>query len=51
VAPEGSVPPPESRPLVAEVCGYPDWDTLLAAHDEARQRVAVLWTRIKEGEA
>ena len=51
VAPEGSVPPPESRPLVAEVCGYPDWDTLLAAHDQARQRVAVLWTRIKEGEA
>ena len=51
VAPDGSVPPPESRPLVAEVCGYPDWDTLLAAHDEARQRVAVLWTRIKKGEA
>jgi glutamate-ammonia-ligase adenylyltransferase len=37
--------------LVAEVCGYPDWDALVAAHDEARQRVAALWTRIKEGEA
>jgi glutamate-ammonia-ligase adenylyltransferase len=51
VAPDGSVPPAESRPLVAEVCGHPDWDALLAAHDEARQRVAALWARIKEGEA
>jgi glutamate-ammonia-ligase adenylyltransferase len=51
VAPDGSVPPAESRPLVAEVSGYPDWDALLAAHDEARQRVAALWARIKEGEA
>jgi [glutamine synthetase] adenylyltransferase / [glutamine synthetase]-adenylyl-L-tyrosine phosphorylase len=51
VAPDGSVPPAESRPLVAEVCGYPDWDALLAAHDAARQRVAALWARIKEGQA
>jgi glutamate-ammonia-ligase adenylyltransferase len=51
VAPDGSVPPPESRPLVAELCGYPDWDGLLAAHDAARQRVAALWARVKEGEA
>jgi glutamate-ammonia-ligase adenylyltransferase len=51
VAPDGSVPPAESRPLVAEVCGYPDWDALLAAHDEARQRIAALWQRIKDGEA
>ena len=51
VAPDGSVPPPESRPLVAEICGYPDWDALLAAHDMARQRVAALWDRVKEGEA
>ena len=51
VAPDGSVPPPESQPLVAEVCGYPDWEALLAAHDEARQRVAALWARVKEGEA
>jgi glutamate-ammonia-ligase adenylyltransferase len=47
VAPDGSVPPPESRPLVAEVCGYPDWEALLAAHDSARQRVAALWNRLK----
>ncbi len=51
VAPDGSVPPAESRPLVAEVCGYPDWAALLAAHDEARQRVGALWARIKEGAA
>lgn len=51
VAPDGSVPPPESRPLVAEVCGHPDWDALLAAHDSARQRVSALWNRIKENEA
>jgi len=50
VAPDGSVPPPESRPLVAEVCGYPDWDALLAAHYAARQRVAALWDRVREGE-
>jgi glutamate-ammonia-ligase adenylyltransferase len=50
VAPDGSEPPPESRPLVAAVCGYPDWDGLLAAHDEARQRVAALWETVKEGE-
>ncbi len=49
VAPDGSVPAPESRPLVAEVCGYADWDALLAAHDAARQRVAALWDEVKEG--
>ena len=49
VAPDGSVPPRESRPLVAEVCSYPDWDALLAAHDEARQRVAALWAAVREG--
>jgi glutamate-ammonia-ligase adenylyltransferase len=51
VAPDGSEPPAESRPLVAEVCGYPDWDALLAAQAQARQRVAALWARVKEGEA
>ena len=51
VAPDGSIPAPESRPLVAEVCGYADWGALLAAHDSARQRVAALWDRIKEGKS
>jgi glutamate-ammonia-ligase adenylyltransferase len=49
VAPDGSVPPPESRTLVAEVCGFADWDALLAAHDAARQRVASLWAAVREG--
>ncbi|HMI41421.1 MAG TPA: glutamine-synthetase adenylyltransferase, partial [Sphingomicrobium sp.] len=38
---------PESRALVAEVCGYDDWEALLAAHDRARQSVALLWTSVK----
>jgi [glutamine synthetase] adenylyltransferase / [glutamine synthetase]-adenylyl-L-tyrosine phosphorylase len=51
VAPDGSIPASESRPLVAELCGHADWNALLAAHDAARQRVAALWDRIKEGKA
>ena len=50
VAPDGGVPAAESRALVAEVCGHADWDALLAAHDAARQRIAALWARVKEGE-
>jgi [glutamine synthetase] adenylyltransferase / [glutamine synthetase]-adenylyl-L-tyrosine phosphorylase len=49
VAPDGSVPHEQSQPLVAEVCGYPDWDALLAAQDGARQRITELWIRVKEG--
>jgi glutamate-ammonia-ligase adenylyltransferase len=33
---------PATRPLVARACGHPDWETLLAAYDEARQRVRAL---------
>ncbi|HEX8444510.1 MAG TPA: bifunctional [glutamate--ammonia ligase]-adenylyl-L-tyrosine phosphorylase/[glutamate--ammonia-ligase] adenylyltransferase [Allosphingosinicella sp.] len=43
VLPSSGEPPPASRPLVARACGLPDWDSLLAAHREARQRVADLW--------
>jgi len=50
VSPDGGVPAAESRALVAEVCGHADWDALLAAHDAARQRIAALWARVKEGE-
>jgi glutamate-ammonia-ligase adenylyltransferase len=49
VAPDGSIPHEQSRPLVAEVCGYTDWEALLAAQDEARQRVGELWDKVKEG--
>jgi glutamate-ammonia-ligase adenylyltransferase len=50
VAPHGGMPEAESRTLVAEVCGYSDWDSLLAAHAQARQRVSDLWHQVTEGE-
>ncbi|MEA3018414.1 MAG: [glutamine synthetase] adenylyltransferase / [glutamine synthetase]-adenylyl-L-tyrosine, partial [Sphingomonadales bacterium] len=49
VAPALEAPPPATRPLVAEACGAADWDTLLAAYDDARQRVTGLWRAVQEG--
>jgi glutamate-ammonia-ligase adenylyltransferase len=46
VSPSSQAPPEATRPLVAAACGHPDWQALLAAHDEARQRVAELWSRV-----
>jgi glutamate-ammonia-ligase adenylyltransferase len=46
VSPNSAEPPPASRPLVARACGLPDWDSLLAAHEQARQRVASLWREV-----
>jgi glutamate-ammonia-ligase adenylyltransferase len=46
VSPNSAEPPPASRPLVARACGLPDWESLLAAHDTARQRVASLWREV-----
>lgn len=43
VSPESAEPPPASRGLVAQACGLKDWDALLAAHADARQRVSALW--------
>jgi glutamate-ammonia-ligase adenylyltransferase len=43
VSPSSAEPPEASRELVARACGMADWDTLLAAHDAARQRVHALW--------
>jgi glutamate-ammonia-ligase adenylyltransferase len=34
--------------LLARLCGQGDWDTLVAAMAEARQRIAALWARVKE---
>ncbi|MEO7410907.1 MAG: glutamine-synthetase adenylyltransferase, partial [Sphingomicrobium sp.] len=48
VTPGGGVPEPESRALVAEVCGHADWTSLLEAHDAARQRIARRWAEVKE---
>ncbi len=48
VTPGGGVPLPQSQALVAAVCGHDDWNSLLEAHDAARQRIAELWARTKE---
>ncbi|MDQ3246400.1 MAG: bifunctional [glutamate--ammonia ligase]-adenylyl-L-tyrosine phosphorylase/[glutamate--ammonia-ligase] adenylyltransferase [Pseudomonadota bacterium] len=50
IAPAGEEPPQESRPLLASLCGYLNWDGLLAAHDVARQRIARLWA-VMSGES
>jgi glutamate-ammonia-ligase adenylyltransferase len=49
VAPELQAPPPATRPLVAEACGEEDWDSLLAAYEQARQTVSALWRRVSGG--
>ena len=49
VAPGDVKPTPDTWQLVAEACGAPSWDALLAEHDAARQSIANLWNRIKEG--
>ncbi|MFL6845195.1 MAG: bifunctional [glutamine synthetase] adenylyltransferase/[glutamine synthetase]-adenylyl-L-tyrosine phosphorylase [Allosphingosinicella sp.] len=49
VSPGSDEPPAETKPLVAAACGHSDWDSLLAAHDAARQRVAELWRRVASG--
>ncbi|MDB5692639.1 MAG: glnE, partial [Alphaproteobacteria bacterium] len=50
VSPESEAPPPATRPLVAAACGHGDWDSLLAAHDAARQRVSALWRSVAADE-
>ncbi|MCW3798358.1 bifunctional [glutamine synthetase] adenylyltransferase/[glutamine synthetase]-adenylyl-L-tyrosine phosphorylase [Sphingomonas sp. BN140010] len=35
--------------LLARLCGQSDWPALVAAMDAARQRIAALWDRVKEG--
>ena len=41
-------PAEESRELVATLCGYDDWPSLLAAIDEARQRNSARWAKVRE---
>ena len=50
VAPDSNEPSEKSRGLVAALCGHDSWDSLLAAHDEARQRIAALWKSVREAE-
>ncbi len=47
IAPETTRPTEESCELMAHACGSDGWDELLARHDEARQSVSALWTRVK----
>ena len=49
VAPGDVKPTAETWQLVADACGAASWDELLAEHDAARQRIAALWNRIKQG--
>ena len=49
VAPGDVKPTAETWQLVAEVCGASSWDELLAEHDAARQSIAALWDRIRQG--
>ena len=49
VAPDDVKPTAETWQLVAEACGASSWDELLAEHDKARQSIAELWKKIKEG--
>jgi glutamate-ammonia-ligase adenylyltransferase len=47
VGSKGMEPAEESRGLVATLCGYEDWPSLLAATDAARQRIAARWAAVK----
>ncbi|WP_294171764.1 bifunctional [glutamine synthetase] adenylyltransferase/[glutamine synthetase]-adenylyl-L-tyrosine phosphorylase [uncultured Sphingomonas sp.] len=49
IAPTGTEPEPQSRQLLARLCGREGWDGLLAAHDIARQRIGRLWSQVQEG--
>jgi glutamate-ammonia-ligase adenylyltransferase len=40
-------PAEQSQGLVASLCGHRDWPSLLAAIEQARQRVAARWAAIK----
>ncbi len=50
VAPGGEEPPVQSRDLIAFMCGHDNWDALLAAHLEARQRVDLAWRTVRDGQ-
>jgi glutamate-ammonia-ligase adenylyltransferase len=48
VSPSSAAPPEATREVVARACGLADWDSLLEAHDAARQRIARLWASVSE---
>ena len=50
VGSKGMEPAEQSRQLVATLCGFENWQGLLAAVDEARQRIAARWNAVKGSE-
>lgn len=51
VGSKGMEPAEQSQALVATLCGYEDWSSLLAAVDLARQRISARWAAVKGSEA
>ena len=51
VCPSGELPPQASRALVAHACRLEDWNSLLAAHDQARHTVSHYWADVATAEA
>jgi glutamate-ammonia-ligase adenylyltransferase len=47
VSGKGMEPAEQSQHLVATLCGYADWPSLLAAIDAARQRIAARWEAVR----
>jgi glutamate-ammonia-ligase adenylyltransferase len=51
VGSKGMEPAEQSQALVATLCGYEDWPSLLAAVGAARQRSSARWAAVKGSEA
>jgi len=50
LAPQTANPFPESRALMAELCGCESWDELLGRHEAARQCVAQVWANVRNSQ-
>ena len=46
VCPSSGDPAEASRDLIAHACRQPDWNSLLAAHDQARQTISSYWADV-----
>lgn len=46
VAPDGRVPPPATRALVARALDLADWDAVVVTLDATRQDVAAIWAKV-----
>jgi glutamate-ammonia-ligase adenylyltransferase len=47
---KGMEPAEQSKALVATLCGFDNWQSLLAAVEAARQRIAARWEAVKGSE-